>query len=73
MKNSKTEVVFGITLFTLAAIFNSLFLLLIKISLFKFQISVAELVFIISCLVLPVFYFSAKLNKQDILNIPPAN
>lgn len=60
---SKSDIVFGISLFTLGAAFFSFYCLVVKLALFKFNISVAELVYLISCWAVPAFFISAKLQK----------
>jgi drug/metabolite transporter (DMT)-like permease len=69
-KNHKAEMLLGISLYTLAATLFSFYCLLVKISLYKFNIGVAELVYMISCWAAPGFFLLAKLQKQDVLLIP---
>jgi drug/metabolite transporter (DMT)-like permease len=72
-RNSKSDMILGFSMFTLGCIFYSFYCLLIKLALYKFEISVAEIVYLISCWAVPLFFISAKLNKQDVLKIPGNN
>ena len=72
-KTKKARMILGISMFTLGCAFYSFYCLVFKLALFKFEISVAEFSFMISCWALPMFYLAAKFNKQDVLLIPGKN
>ena len=65
--------IIGISLFTLGCAFFSFYCLLMKLALYRFEVSVAEFAYMISCWALPIFFLSTKFNKQDVLQIPGKN
>lgn len=72
-RKQKANQLLGLSLFTTGCAFWSFNALVFKLALTKFEVSVAEFGFLISCWAAPMFYVSAKLNNQDVLQVPGNN
>jgi drug/metabolite transporter (DMT)-like permease len=72
-KGGKARMIIGISMFALGCAFYSFYCLVIKLALYRFEVSVAEFAYMISCWAVPMFFLSAKLSKQDVLQVKGKN
>ena len=68
-----SEIIKGITFYLLAYVCFAFYCLLVKITLEKFNLSVPELCYSYSIIVLPLLYLGAKGYKVDLIDIPKSS
>ena len=69
-KVNVSEILKGLGLYMLAYTCFTFYCMLVKVTMAKFQISVPELCYSYSILVIPLLYMSSSVFKADLLDIP---
>jgi len=65
-----SEILKGLGLYTLAYTSFTFYCMLVKVTMVRFELSVPELCYSYSLLVMPVMYLSSRVFKADLLDIP---
>ena len=64
------EITIGIVSFTASIVLFALYSMVIKLGMSNYGLSVSELVYTVSLLVVPLFYLTARYNNIDVFAVP---